>query len=100
MRSSTPAEDPKIRISGIENPQEWRLTVSDEGIGIDPAATDRIFKMFQRLHTQDEIPGTGIGLAVCRRIANRHRGRIWAESRIDGGSAFHFTIPREENLHP
>lgn len=91
---------PKIHISGIENSQEWRLTVSDNGIGIDPAAGERIFKMFQRLHTQDEIPGTGIGLAVCRRIANRHGGRIWVESRLDDGSAFHITIPREENLKP
>ncbi len=88
---------PRIHITATEGPKEWRLTVSDEGIGIDPAATDRIFKMFQRLHTQDEIPGTGIGLAVCRRIANRHGGRIWAESRPDNGSAFHITIPREES---
>ncbi|RLE24987.1 MAG: hypothetical protein DRJ65_08835 [Acidobacteria bacterium] len=92
--------EPKIRISATESPQEWRLTVSDSGIGIDPAATDRVFKMFQRLHTQEEIPGSGIGLAVCRRIATRHGGRIWVESRPNDGSAFHITIPREESHQP
>ncbi len=88
---------PRIHISATESAKEWRLTVSDNGIGIDPAATDRVFKMFQRLHTQEEIPGSGIGLAVCRRIANRHGGKIWVESRPDDGSAFHITIPREES---
>ena len=91
---------PKIQISATESPHEWRLTVSDNGIGIDASASERIFKMFQRLHTDDEIPGSGIGLAVCRRIANRHGGRIWVESRPDIGSAFHITIPREERELP
>ncbi|MEN8164206.1 MAG: ATP-binding protein, partial [Acidobacteriota bacterium] len=91
---------PRIHLSATENDKEWRLTVSDNGIGIDTAATDRVFKMFQRLHTQEEIPGSGIGLAVCRRIANRHGGRIWVESRPDNGSAFHITIPREESEQP
>ncbi len=91
---------PRIHIGATGAVKEWRLTVSDEGVGIDPAATERIFKMFQRLHTQDEIPGSGIGLAVCRRIAHRHGGRIWVESRPDNGSAFHITIPREESAQP
>lgn len=91
---------PKIRIGATVSPHEWRLTVSDNGIGIDPSASERIFKMFQRLHTQEEIPGSGIGLAVCRRIANRHGGRIWVESRPEIGSAFHITIPREEREQP
>jgi len=90
----------RIHIGATEGAKEWRLTVSDDGIGIDPAQADRIFKMFQRLHTQDEIPGTGIGLAVCRRIANRHGGRIWVESQGNRGSAFHVSIPREEGSQP
>lgn len=88
----------RVHISAAECAGGWRITVSDEGIGIDPAAADRVFKIFQRLHTQDEIPGTGIGLAVCRRIAKRHGGKIWVESQPGKGAAFHISIPREEHL--
>ena len=70
-----------------------RAALGDQGIGIDGKYHDKIFELFRRLHTEREYPGTGIGLAVCRRIVNRHGGRIWLESEAGKGSTFFFTIP-------
>ncbi len=84
----------RVKVAVEERETEWQLSVRDVGIGIDPEAVDRIFVMFQRLHTEKEYPGTGIGLAVCKRIVDRHGGRIWVESQLECGATFYFTIPK------
>ncbi len=77
-----------------EEPAHWRLSVADNGIGIDPEQYARIFRMFQRLHERDRYPGTGIGLALCKRIVERHGGRIWVEAADGGGTRFVFTLAK------
>ena len=85
---------PRISVSCAEADHEHVFTVSDNGIGIAPQFLERVFKIFQRLHTREEYPGTGVGLALCKKIVENHGGRIWAESGPGKGTAFHFTIPR------
>ncbi|MFD1734399.1 ATP-binding protein [Deinococcus malanensis] len=84
---------PIIHVGSMPEDDGWHFTVSDNGIGIEPAYFERIFKIFQRLHHRDAIDGTGVGLAVCRKIVERYEGRIWVESIPGSGSVFHFTLP-------
>ncbi len=84
---------PKISVVGERIADRWRVTVSDNGIGIDPAHFERIFQVFQRLHPHGSYEGTGIGLAICKKIVERHGGEIWVESKPGIGSAFVFSLP-------
>lgn len=98
FRSSAP---PEIEIRVERQEDEWLFAIQDNGIGIDPQFSERIFVIFQRLHTRDEYPGTGMGLAICKKIIECHRGKIWVESELGAGSTFYFTIPvggRERDL--
>jgi hypothetical protein len=85
--------EPKVHISAHREGHHLQINVADNGIGIDAKSFSRIFMIFQRLHTREEYEGTGIGLAVCKRIIERHSGRIWVESQLGEGSTFCFTLP-------
>ena len=88
-----PDRPPAIRIAARRVGPMVQFSVQDNGIGIQPENDDRIFQMFQRLHTHDEYEGTGIGLAVVRKIVDRHGGKVWVESTPGEGSTFLFTLP-------
>jgi signal transduction histidine kinase len=87
------APAPEIRVSALKNADEWVLKFADNGIGIPAEHFERIFMIFQRLHTVDKYPGAGIGLALCKKIAENHGGRIWVESKAGEGSAFFIAFP-------
>jgi len=88
-------EAPRIHVGLSDQEDEWEITVKDNGIGIDPQFHDRVFVIFQRLHGRDEYSGTGIGLSLCKRIVERHGGRMWVESALGSGTTFHFTLPKQ-----
>ena len=99
LKFQRPGVTPEISISAREAGDEWVFSVTDNGIGIDPKYSERIFKIFQRLHAKGEYEGTGIGLAICKRIVERHGGEITVRSEPGTGSTFSFTLPKRKVEH-
>jgi PAS domain S-box-containing protein len=93
LKFRAPDRPVKIHVSAQKNADDWRIGISDQGIGIDPQYFEKIFLIFQRLHSRADYPGTGIGLALCKRIVERLGGRIWVESQPGHGTTFFFTLP-------
>jgi chemotaxis family two-component system sensor kinase Cph1 len=90
FRSERP---PEIHVGARRDRESWLFWVKDNGIGLNPQFADRVFVIFQRLHGREKYPGTGIGLAICKKIVERHGGRIWVESQAGEGATFFFTLP-------
>jgi len=97
LKFTRPDTSPVVRVEAERQGDRWLVRVVDNGIGIDPAHAGRIFQMFGRLHTRTEYEGTGIGLAMCQRIVERHSGRIWVESAAGQGATFLFTLPARKD---
>ena len=100
IKFTAPGVRPAVHVSAASVDGEWRMSVTDNGIGVDAAQEEAIFKMFGRLHPADQYPGTGIGLALVKRIVERHGGRVWVEPREAGGSVFIFTLPDRVRTGP
>jgi two-component system sensor histidine kinase/response regulator len=99
LKFSATRSPPHIKVSGRIEGGEALYTVQDNGVGFDMRYADKLFGVFKRLHSAEEFPGTGVGLAIVHRIVARHGGRIWAESKPDAGASFHFTLPAANQEH-
>ena len=96
LKFSREDKDAQVDVSVIDDGTAWRFEVADDGIGIDPTYAQRIFVIFQRLHGRDEYGGTGIGLALCKKIVEYHGGQIWLDENVERGTKFIFTLPFRE----
>jgi light-regulated signal transduction histidine kinase (bacteriophytochrome) len=94
LKFRKPGEPAMINISVMPREDHWQFSITDNGIGIDEKYWERIFVIFQRLHTKNEYEGTGIGLAHCKKITELHNGKIWVDSKVGEGSTFYFTIKK------
>lgn len=95
LKFHQPGETPKVGIKFEEKEEEYRFEIRDHGIGIDPQYFEKIFMVFKRLHTKKEFEGSGIGLAICKKIVEQHKGQIWVESQIGEGASFFFSLPKQ-----
>jgi light-regulated signal transduction histidine kinase (bacteriophytochrome) len=100
VKFTKPGIAPEIHVSIAKKQRQWVFAVRDKGIGIEPKYFERIFAIFQRLHTREEFAGTGIGLAMCKRIIERHHGRMWLESTPGEGATFFFSLPAGDKSQP
>ena len=91
-RSDSP---PHLQIAAEPQDGHWLISVKDNGIGIEPQYAEKVFGIFRCLHSRDKYPGSGMGLAICRKIVTRHHGRIWVESELGNGATFYFTLLRQ-----